>query len=330
MKTKIIITTTLLVLATITNIKGQQALTIKQENNMNNTDLAALRKSKVKTYFKKVDDGQFDEEYFNLYTDDVELYYPKFGFEKGKDGIRNFGKTIGAHLQNLSHDIDGFNYIISDNMIVVEGTEKGITRSGKKWPDYRISHGKFCNVFEFEGELIKRVHIYVDPDFTSEDTDRVNIFNNPFQAVNKKTLPSTKEVLEEFYAIQSGKKKGNILDLFAENVDWDLPGNQEKFPWTGKRQTKKEIENFFKELYSNVKSEKFDIDFIAINGENATVTGHLSSKILAYKKIFDTEFVAIFKVMNGKIVKYHFLEDSYKLNEEMQSKTAINNRTLLK
>jgi hypothetical protein len=57
-----------------------------------------------------VDGGQFDEEYFSLYTDDVELYYPKFGFEKGKEGIRNFGKTIGGHLQSLTHDIDGFNY----------------------------------------------------------------------------------------------------------------------------------------------------------------------------------------------------------------------------
>lgn len=318
MKNKTIIITALAVFMGITTIKSQQNKAIKQQHNMKNTDLAALRKSKVKTYFKKVDDGQFDEEYFNLYTDNVELYYPKFGFEKGKEGIRNFGKTIGCHLQDLTHDIDGFNYIISDNTIVVEGTEKGITRSGKKWPDNRISLGKFCNVFEFEGEFIKRVHIYVDPDFTSEDIERVRIFNNPFRDTQKMTAPSTKEVLEELYAIQSGKKEGNILDLFAENVDWDLPGNKEKFPWTGKRQTKKEIEDFFKELYSNIKSEKFDIDFIAINGENATVTGHLSSKILAYNKVFSTEFVVIFKVIDGKIVKYHFLEDSYKLNEEMQ------------
>ncbi len=208
MKNKTIIITALAVFMGITTIKSQQNKAIKQQHNMKNTDLAALRKSKVITYFKKVDGGQFDEEYFSLYTDDVELYYPKFGFEKGKDGIRNFGKTIGGHLQSLTHDIDGFNYIISDNTIVVEGTEKGITRSGKKWPDNRISLGKFCNVFEFEGEFIKRVHIYVDPDFTSEDADRVKIFNNPFRDTQKRTAPSTKEVLEELYAIQSGKRKG--------------------------------------------------------------------------------------------------------------------------
>ncbi|QBA21511.1 nuclear transport factor 2 family protein [Chryseobacterium indologenes] len=323
MKNNIIITATFLIFINSTHMKAQERPAIQQQKNMNNTDLATLRKNKVKTYFKKVDKGQFDEEYFNLYTDDVEIYYPKFGFEKGKNGITNFAKVMGAHLQSLSHDIDNFKYVISDHSIVVEGTERGITRSGKEWPDHKISYGKFCNVFEFEDEFIKRVHVYVDPDFTSEDADRVNIFKNPSLPINKESLKTTKEVIDEFFALQSGKKEGNILDLFSDHLDWDLPGNKQKFPWTGKRQTKKEIEEFFKELYSNVKPEKFEIDFIAVNGENATAAGHLSSKILKFNKIFTTEFVVIFKVVNGKIVKYHFLEDSYKLNEEMQSE-AIN------
>jgi len=128
----------------------------------------------------------------------------------------------------------------------------------------------------------------------------------------------TRMVVEDFYNIQFGRKKGNITDLFADEIDWDLPGNKEKFPWTGKRQTKKEIEEFFQILYHNIESVKFDIDFISVNGENATVVGNLSSKILKYDKVFDTEFVVIFKVIDGKIVKYHFLEDSYKLNKEMK------------
>lgn len=53
MKNKIIITSILLVLMSITDIKAQQGSAVKQKNNMNNTDLAAIRKSKVRTYFKK-------------------------------------------------------------------------------------------------------------------------------------------------------------------------------------------------------------------------------------------------------------------------------------
>ncbi|WP_292010691.1 nuclear transport factor 2 family protein [Chryseobacterium sp.] len=128
----------------------------------------------------------------------------------------------------------------------------------------------------------------------------------------------TREIIEEFYSVQSGKKRGNLTELFAEVVDFDLPGNMEKFPWTGKRNTKKEVEDFFKILYENVKSEKFDVEFISVNGENAVAVGQLSSVILKYNKVFNTQFAAIFKVRNGKIVKYHFMEDNYRLNEEMQ------------
>ncbi|UWX61194.1 nuclear transport factor 2 family protein [Chryseobacterium oranimense] len=283
---------------------------------MEKKTLNEIRKNNIETYFKKIDSGIFDDEYFDLYAEDVEMYYPKFGFEKGKQGIKNFGKVIGKHLEKLTHDIQNFRYIFSDTVIVVEGKEKGVTRSGKEWPDNHISFGKFCNVFEFDGELIKRVHIYVDPDFTSEDTERLSIFRNDFDKQN--SVPSTRDVVEEFYDLLFRRKEGNIVNLFADSVDWDLPGNKDKFPWTGKRETREEIELFFQELYNNVKSESFTIDFISVEGENAAVAGQLSSKILKYNKVFSTEFVVIFKVINGKIVKYHFLEDSYKLNEEMK------------
>ena len=60
--------------------------------------------------------------------------------------------------------------------MIVEGTESGATQEGVSWPDHQISYGKFCNVFGFKGELIKRVHIYVDPDYASEDRERIRVF----------------------------------------------------------------------------------------------------------------------------------------------------------
>ena len=32
--------------------------------------------------------------------------------------------------------------------------------------------GRFCNVFEFRDNLIARVHVYLDPDYVSEDEPR--------------------------------------------------------------------------------------------------------------------------------------------------------------
>ena len=277
------------------------------------------QKRNAETYFRKVDAGEFDSEYYGLFTEDVELYFPKFGFGKGKEGIKQFGVAMSGFLRGLTHDIENFNYVISDNTVVVEGTEKGITIDGKEWPDNATAFGKFCNVFEFEGELIKRIHIYVDPDVTSEDAVRMTRLNQEKNKSNSKSVDEvTKAVIEEFFQIQSGKKQGNLANLFADSVDFDLAGNEEKFPWVGKRNTKKEVEDYFKVLYQNIKSEKFEVEFIAINGENAVAVGQLSSVILKYNKVFNAQFVNIFKVRNGKIVKYHFMEDSYRLIEVMK------------
>jgi len=124
----------------------------------------------VNTYFRKVDAG--DPTVLDLFTDDVQAFFPKFGIGHGKAAVR-FSQTLMSELESIQHDFNAFNYISSGSFVVVEGTERGVTRSGVHWPDGVVSEGRFCNVFEFDGALIQRVHIYVDPDFTSADRDRV-------------------------------------------------------------------------------------------------------------------------------------------------------------
>jgi hypothetical protein len=40
--------------------------------------------------------------------------------------------------------------------------------SGVPFPGDARSSGLFCNVFEFRGKLISRLHIYADPDFAGQ------------------------------------------------------------------------------------------------------------------------------------------------------------------
>jgi ketosteroid isomerase-like protein len=127
----------------------------------------------------------------------------------------------------------------------------------------------------------------------------------------------TSEVVTAFFEIQAGKRAGKIEDLFADKVDWDLPGNESKFPWVGKRHTKQEVAAFFADFHRHIEPVSFEVQFCAFEGEHAVAVGSLTSKILKYDKLFSTAFTATFKVQEGKIVKYHFLEESYKLNEMM-------------
>lgn len=128
------------------------------------------RRDTIRRYFRYVDTG--DARLAELYTDDVELF-PKFGRAQGKQAMREFGARMGAMLGRLEHDIDGLRFIEAGDTIVVEGREWGEMADGTPFPDGEISHGLFCNVFEFRGALISAVRIYVDPDFPSLDTPRI-------------------------------------------------------------------------------------------------------------------------------------------------------------
>lgn len=132
------------------------------------------RVARVLTYFRKIDAG--DPTVFDLFTDDVEMYFPKFGMARGKEDMRRFSNIMQRHLMKLEHDIASFNILIDGDQVVVEGTERGVTRDGEHWPDGVISQGRFCNVFKFQELLISRLFIYVDPDYTNADLERLAVF----------------------------------------------------------------------------------------------------------------------------------------------------------
>lgn len=127
------------------------------------------------TYFRKVDGG--DKSYLDLFDDEVKFFFPKFGTTQGKKSLIMFGERIGPSLGSIWHDIPNFNFIVSGQTVVVEGQEGGTMIDGTVWPDNQVSQGRFCSVFEFSGNLITRMYIYVDPDFPSHDAERISVLH---------------------------------------------------------------------------------------------------------------------------------------------------------
>ncbi|WP_298225653.1 nuclear transport factor 2 family protein [Acidocella sp.] len=125
---------------------------------------------RVRHYFQKGDAG--DSTIIEMFTDDIELYFPKFGTRRGKAAVAAFLQGLLSQLQSLQHFPDRYTYIASENFVVVEGWETGISKDGTTWPVPGRSDGRFCNVFRFREDLISHLHIYVDPDFLGQDLDR--------------------------------------------------------------------------------------------------------------------------------------------------------------
>ncbi|QXV63769.1 nuclear transport factor 2 family protein [Mucilaginibacter sp. 21P] len=124
---------------------------------------------------------------------------------------------------------------------------------------------------------------------------------------------STKEVIKDFYNALASRNTKMIAGIFATNIDWLIPGDQALAPWLGYRSTPEEVKDFFDMLLDNIESKAFEIEHLITDGDFGVVTGKFVSTMLATGKDYSSPFSAHFRIEDGLIVYYRFLEDSYAL-----------------
>ena len=135
------------------------------------------RKAIALDYLKAFDNAGVRENggsILELFAEDAQVYFPKWGVAKGRDEIGRLFGDVGGTLRSIKHDYDGFNYIMTGTeTFAVEGTSVGEHRDGP-WvcgsPEYGA--GRWCDVFEVRDGLIQRCFIYLDPDYACQDTAR--------------------------------------------------------------------------------------------------------------------------------------------------------------
>ncbi len=124
----------------------------------------------VKQYFIRGDAGRTDT--VDLLTDDVQIYFPKFGITHGKAALMELAQGLIGSMAEFSHVMSSLSYLVTEQAVIVEGTTRGMDQEGRRWQGGETPGGRFCSVFEFRGPLISRIHIYLDPDYTGRDEDR--------------------------------------------------------------------------------------------------------------------------------------------------------------
>lgn len=133
----------------------------------------------------------------------------------------------------------------------------------------------------------------------------------------------TREIINNFYKALASKELETLTQLFAETIDWDIPGNEELAPWLGKRTKRNEVKDFFKLLWKSIEPISAQIDHILVEGDFAIATGHFSSKMNRSGQVFSSMFSAHFTVNDSLIVRYRLQEDSHGLVEAMMLPTPV-------
>ena len=133
------------------------------------------RKSVALEYLKAFDSGGTTStggSILDLFADDAQAYFPKWGLATGKEQIGRLFGDVGGTIRSILHDYASFNWVMTGtDTFVCEGTSAGEHRDGS-WRAGVTHGGRWCDVFEVRDLLIQRCFIYLDPDYAGRDTDR--------------------------------------------------------------------------------------------------------------------------------------------------------------
>lgn len=125
------------------------------------------------------------------------------------------------------------------------------------------------------------------------------------------------KVVQNFLKYLTERDLEDLSNLFSENLDWYIPGDESKAPWLGKRNNRQDVSDFYQLLWKNTEPISAKIDNIFTENENAVITGDFSTKMLATSKVVDSMFCIQMQIQNNKIVRYRLLEDSLAVSKSL-------------
>jgi len=129
---------------------------------------------------------------------------------------------------------------------------------------------------------------------------------------------TTTDVVNNFIKYLSTRDLESLVQLFGETIDWFIPGDESRAPWLGRRNTRLEVENFYKLLWSETEPITAEISAIFIIDDKAAITGSFSTKMLRTGRGVTSLFCIQMTVQSGEIIRYTLLEDSYAVSEALK------------
>jgi ketosteroid isomerase-like protein len=121
------------------------------------------------------------------------------------------------------------------------------------------------------------------------------------------------DVVLKYYCALSEHNIEKIMELFPEHIDWHVPGNKSIAPWLGTRTTRDQVQEFFELLWHSTESVSATIDHIAVVENVVISSGSFATRMLKTKKVYQSLFFTEITIVQGLIVKYRLLEDTYGL-----------------
>jgi hypothetical protein len=132
-------------------------------------------------------------------------------------------------------------------------------------------------------------------------------------AKNQKT---TEELMASFMGRLGEQDADGIGELFADEIDWYVPGSK-ALPWTGPRSRREHVAEYFRAMWPAFVpgQSTATVDKVVINGDDAVVFSSFSHIVAKNGKRLNTPAAMHLTIANGQIVRMHLYEDTLAVHE---------------
>lgn len=138
----------------------------------------------------------------------------------------------------------------------------------------------------------------------------------PSTATATSAAKRTGAVVEDYLAARLAGDVGRLVELFADEVDWQLAPNP-VVPWIRPRSTGAECAAQVADLleFTVPADAGARVDAFLVDGADAVLTGQLWGRVRSTGKAFESPFALRLTVEGGRITRHHLYEDGLAIAE---------------
>ena len=134
------------------------------------------------------------------------------------------------------------------------------------------------------------------------------------------TAMNNKQVVKDAFAAFGRGDVPGVLATLADDIEWEaVIGTEGVVPTAGLRRGRDAVGGFFQQLGESVEFALFEPREFIAEDDQVAVVGHYQGRAKSTGKGFDSDWVMIFNMRDGKVVKFRRYCDSREVRPHFNS-----------
>jgi uncharacterized protein len=127
---------------------------------------------------------------------------------------------------------------------------------------------------------------------------------------------TTEKVIASFLNRLAAQDAEGIGELFADQIDWFVPGSG-ALPWTGPRSQREQVADYFRTMWPTfVPGQSIaTVDKVVIDGADAVVFSRFSHTVAKNGRRLETPAALHLTIANGQVIRMHLYEDTLAVHD---------------